>query len=123
VVQTGKLCPSGWHVPEPTEWNTLIQFLGGTGIAGGKLKDYNTTLWDGPNPCIANSFDFSALPGGMRNHYQGQFQRIGFSSCWWTNTQTNTFNAYEKSLSCSDKGIYGGEYNKRNGCSVRCIKD
>jgi len=123
VVQTGKLCPAGWHVPESAEWNTLVQFLGGEGIAGGKLKDYNTTLWDGPNPCIANNFDFSALPGGMRKHYQGQFGGIGTSGFWWTNTQTNTFNAYLKFLSCYDKGVYEGEYNKRDGCSVRCVKD
>jgi uncharacterized protein (TIGR02145 family) len=32
VLNTGKLCPTGWHVPSQAEWETLISSLGG-GIA------------------------------------------------------------------------------------------
>ena len=39
AVNTGKLCPSGWHVPTDTEWTTLIDNLGGLDVAGGKLKE------------------------------------------------------------------------------------
>jgi uncharacterized protein (TIGR02145 family) len=39
TVRTGLLCPIGWHVPAKSEWETLIFFLGGDDIAGGKLKD------------------------------------------------------------------------------------
>lgn len=28
-MNTGKLCPTGWHVPSNTEWTTLNDFLGG----------------------------------------------------------------------------------------------
>ena len=28
TVNTGKLCPSGWHVPSHTEWTTLTSFRG-----------------------------------------------------------------------------------------------
>lgn len=28
AVNTGKLCPSGWHVPTIDEWSVLEQFLG-----------------------------------------------------------------------------------------------
>ena len=34
VVNTGKLCPIGWHVPSDTEWTTLTTFLGGELING-----------------------------------------------------------------------------------------
>jgi hypothetical protein len=29
TVNTGKLCPTGWHVPGDSEWIVLIDFLGG----------------------------------------------------------------------------------------------
>jgi len=31
-------CPSGWHLPTTAEWATLINFVGGSKIAGTKLK-------------------------------------------------------------------------------------
>ena len=64
AVESGKLCPQGWHVPTLAEWNQLIDFLGKDG--GGKLKvvqfdpDYN---WQ-PNVGATNEYEFSALPGG-----------------------------------------------------------
>ena len=39
-IETGKLCPTGWHVPSNAEWETLVDYLGGKETAGGKLKDY-----------------------------------------------------------------------------------
>ena len=29
TVNTGKLCPTGWHVPTDAEWTTLTNYLGG----------------------------------------------------------------------------------------------
>ena len=29
AVNTGKLCPAGWYVPSDTEWQTLMNYLGG----------------------------------------------------------------------------------------------
>ena len=34
-------CPSGWHLPNDIEWNSLINFLGGKEVAGVKLKQNN----------------------------------------------------------------------------------
>jgi uncharacterized protein (TIGR02145 family) len=39
AVNTGKLCPSGWHVPTDREWGSLIITLGGQNEAGGVLKE------------------------------------------------------------------------------------
>jgi len=35
TVNTGKLCPSGWHIPNDAEWTTLTNYLGGLSLAGG----------------------------------------------------------------------------------------
>jgi uncharacterized protein (TIGR02145 family) len=40
------VCPPGWHVPSSTQWTTLLTYLGGESIAGGKLKN--------PAPCIGS---------------------------------------------------------------------
>lgn len=32
------VCPSGWHLPSDTEWDTLFMMVGGLSFAGSKLK-------------------------------------------------------------------------------------
>lgn len=39
AVSRGNLCPSGWHVPSLNEWNILIDYVGGSAIAGDMLKE------------------------------------------------------------------------------------
>ena len=66
-VNTGKLCPQDWSVPSSnTNWATLIDYLGGTSVAGGKLKQTGTTLWNSPNTGATNESGFNALPAGTR---------------------------------------------------------
>src|SRR5262245_15639657 len=33
------LAPAGWHIPSDSEWTTMEKSLGGSLIAGGKLKE------------------------------------------------------------------------------------
>ena len=123
VIETGLLCPTGWHIPDESEWNTLGSFLGGDEIAGGKLKDYYTSYWKEPNPCLANNYGFCALPGGKRLTYSGRYFEIGERGYWWTNTSKNDFYAYSRSMFYADKSLSNFESRKIIGCSVRCIKD
>jgi uncharacterized protein (TIGR02145 family) len=63
------VCPAGWHIPSYDEWETLINYLGGTSVAGGMLKDTGTIengtgLWFAPNTGASNPYGFKALPGG-----------------------------------------------------------
>jgi len=44
VTDSRGICPLGWHIPTIPEWSTLISFLGGSQIAGGKLKFTGNTL-------------------------------------------------------------------------------
>jgi len=44
AVNTGKLCPEGWHVPSDAEWQILARHLGGENSAGGKLKSTGMDL-------------------------------------------------------------------------------
>src|SRR5579872_2269494 len=58
------ICPKGWHVPSPGEFDQLASFLGGASIAGGKMKD-TSALWNSPNAGATNSSGFSGLPAGL----------------------------------------------------------
>ncbi len=40
------ICPSGWHVPSVADYNVLINYLGGSAVAGRKMKSTNITFWD-----------------------------------------------------------------------------
>jgi len=76
TVNTKKLCPAGWHVPNDKEWTTLRTYLGGEEIAGGKLKETGTTHWTSPNTDATNQTEFTALPGGGRRS-NGEFFGLG----------------------------------------------
>jgi uncharacterized protein (TIGR02145 family) len=64
VKDLNNICPAGWHVCMNDELTMLEAFLGGTDIAGGKMKETGTTHWVSPNTDASNSSGFSGLPGG-----------------------------------------------------------
>lgn len=82
---TRSLCPPGWHVPTEAEWTTLITFLGGEAIAGGKMKSTGTQYWTSPNTDATNSCGFSALPGGEKQE-TGVYAMLGSKGNWWCGT-------------------------------------
>jgi uncharacterized protein (TIGR02145 family) len=85
-VSTELLCPTGWHMPSDDEWKTLMKFLGGQNIAGGKLKETGTLHWSSPNTGATNESGFTALPGGLRDDHHGRFEEPGLKGYWWSGT-------------------------------------
>ena len=115
------LCPSGWHVPSNEEWKTLINQLGGEGVAGGKMKS-NSSYWVSPNNGATNESNFDGLPGGGR-HKNGSFGGGGYGdlgaySYWWSSDVTYALNLYHGALWASIRF-----YDGKNGNSVRCLRD
>ena len=122
TVNTGNLCPIGWHVPTDAEWTTLTDYLGGLSIAGGKLKETGTSHWAIPNTGATNESGFTALPGGWRG-YDGSFHDITYTGYWWSSTQ-NGSSAWERELYQGNATVSrNGSNSKFVGFSVRCIKD
>lgn len=58
------ICPEGWHIPQVTEWNVLINFLGGTNVAGNKVKQAGFYNWDAGNDNATNESGFDAIGAG-----------------------------------------------------------
>ncbi|MFN5319636.1 MAG: fibrobacter succinogenes major paralogous domain-containing protein, partial [Bacteroidia bacterium] len=123
VVDARNLCPTGWHVPSSVEWEVLVDLLGGELSAGGKMK--SIVGWESPNQGATNESGFSGLPGGYRYYFQtGYFTDIGFYGYWWsTTTQPSTSSAWIRTLNYSDDNASLASYAKKNGLSVRCIRD
>ena len=122
AVNTGKLCPSGWHVPSNAEWDTLVRFLGGPSAAGEKLKETGTVHWISPNFDATNESGFTALPGGTCNKF-GLYEFIGFNGFWWSATERDSATAYNRDIYYENPYIYSNTNRKVNGFSVRCIRD
>jgi uncharacterized protein (TIGR02145 family) len=121
---TRNICPTGWHVPTDVEWTILGNFLGGDVIAGGKMKSTGTQYWASPNTAADNNSGLSGLPGGNRySNSNGPYNAIGGSGYWWSSSQNNTTNAWYRTLYYGTGNLtrYGG--NKREGISVRCLRD
>jgi len=120
AVNTGNLCPTGWHVPSDVEWTTLIDFLGGNSVAGTKLKETGTLHWIGSNPNATNVSGFTTLPAGDRGN--SGFGNLTLGAYFWHSTEYS---------------IWGGQityiqypptadilpFNKEYGASVRCLKN
>jgi len=124
TVNTGKLCPSGWHVPSDVEWQTLSNNLGGNSVAGGKLKEAGTSHWHSPNVGATNESGFTALPGSCRNS-NGTFYTANYSGLYWgSNVFVNSpVSSWFCEIESSNANVYIGVFNKPTGLSVRCIKD
>jgi len=117
------IAPIGWHVPTDAEWATLITYLGGESVAGGKLKETGTFNWASPNTAATNSFGFSALPGGDRNDWDGTFEGVSNHGIWWSSNQVNAMFAWGKQIFSSSSNVNGYFVPKAEGFSVRCIKN
>jgi len=116
------LCPTGFHIPTIEEWTTMINYLGGESLAGGKLKENGITHWESPNTGATNETGFLALPGGDRSRY-GPFDNIGYNGIWWTASTSDDLYAWRLSIHNVSPSLYKTSFPKEAGFSVRCVKD
>jgi uncharacterized protein (TIGR02145 family) len=124
TVETGKLCPSGWHVPSKKEWQTLANFLGGNSVAGGKIRVKGLSYWKSPNDGGSNSTGFSAMPAGYRQGDIGNFLYLGEKTFWWSCSEDNDITATFYSTDTFTPLLdYNPYLDKRSGISVRCLRD
>ncbi|HOO98092.1 MAG TPA: fibrobacter succinogenes major paralogous domain-containing protein [Bacteroidales bacterium] len=139
TVNTGKLCPAGWHVPSKEEWETLISFAGDSipadlgylpverETAGIKLKESGNEHW-AFNDTInsTDAYGFTALPGGFRT-INGVFWDIGNQGSWWSSSEypndPENKDAVNVEMDFDRNGVTVIHQYRQTGMSVRCIKD
>jgi len=139
AVNTGKLAPTGWHVPTDAEWITLTDYVTanlGTSLTVAKALAAATTDWttysdNGSVGCdltLNNSTGFSALPGGYRLNVNGTFDLVGGYGYWgygywWSSIEHGTYGAWGRSIYYSYSGVIRSSHNGQMGFSVRCVRD
>jgi len=148
AVNTGKLAPTGWHVPTDAEWTILENFLmtnsynyDGT-TTGNKIAKAlsSPTGWhsstitgsvgntDYPEKC--NTTGFTALPVGGReqqenNWASGKFLGFGYSGYWWSSSETvpQIYGAHGRGLEYDKILLINFQTRREWGFSVRCLRD
>jgi uncharacterized protein (TIGR02145 family) len=118
----GHICPTGWHVPTDDEWTTLTDYLGGAAVAGGKMKTTGLQYWISPNTGATNESGFSGLPGGGRYSFGG-FSYVGGYGNWWSSSELDTSSAWLRNLDYYSGSANQSNDDKRDGFSVRCLRD
>jgi uncharacterized protein (TIGR02145 family) len=116
------ICPVGWHISSNTEWDTLLNFLGGPEIAGGKLKATGTEFWKEPNFGANNSSGFSALPSSGRN-LDGVPYNDGHDCFYWMADEKDSIYGYNRYIYYNRTLVTKVFHTKVDGFAVRCIKD
>lgn len=126
AVNTAKLCPAGWHVPSDSEWQLLVDYLGGSNNAGSKIKEAGKNNWAVPNTDATNSSGFTALPGGARSSMDGTFSGQGTLAGWWSSTENGTSplsTAWFRWIYGDTTVVARDQNYKFSGFNVRCVKD
>jgi uncharacterized protein (TIGR02145 family) len=108
-------CPTGWHLPSVDEWTYMINYLGGSSLAGGKLKETGTSHWNS-NIGATNASGFTAIPGGFRDDWA--WFGINNIGGYWSAT-----NGMSRWTDAASIAVTSYTSNKKYGFSVRCLKD
>lgn len=140
AVNTGKLAPTGWHIPTDSEWTVLVKYLVMHGYnydgttndnVGNKVGKSLAAQTDWNNGGLTgaigidlsknNSSGFTALPGGIRR--ASGFIGIGIQSNWWSSTENNERSSMKRDLNYYYSGMAQDLCLKIDGLSVRLVKD
>jgi uncharacterized protein (TIGR02145 family) len=115
-VATGKICPTGWHVPSPADWSVLIDYAANKETI---LMMGNFNQKDEFQSTMTNLTGFSASKAIMRSP-EGYFEGQGYCHLWSDfdcgNEEARHIMIFHNYMNLSQK-------NKRYGMQVRCIKD
>lgn len=116
------IAPKGWHIAKRSDWETLIETLGGYEKAGGRLKKQDTLQWISPHEISNNTSGFDGLPGGCRdlNGFHGK----GYDADFWCSTLTPSGANTILLLGFDTKvAQLNSAYLANWGFYVRCIKN
>jgi len=122
VNDSRNIAPSGWRVPTVDDWHDLAVYLGGSLVAGGKMKETGTSHWRAPNRDATNESGFTALPGGSRT-YNGNFCDVGYFAVFWSATECGGGGIWTESLYYNSSCISRTNPSKEHGFSVRLIRE
>jgi uncharacterized protein (TIGR02145 family) len=143
AVETGLLCPTGWHVANNSDWNSLEAEA--FGARGQNLSSANNLVVGNTQPLYdlgwfsqysnGNIWDETQFSGGLRTNVDGQWKDDDGSVYWWTaedytgrGSNGNRKNSawargVKKDASWGRyKDLWSTSNSKNNALRVRCVK-
>ncbi|MDD4062560.1 MAG: FISUMP domain-containing protein [Candidatus Pacebacteria bacterium] len=143
------ICPTGWHLPTDTQWNTLEQYV--VSVINSSNTQYPcSTSETGWRRCADNTgtdagangvgqalkqlgigsgvglgtdlVSFTAKLPGYRSYTDGRFRYFGTDGNWWSSTPSSG-DAWCRYLHSSYSTVGRGAVNQGYGFSVRCLRD
>ncbi len=123
------LAPSDWIIPSVADWSLLFNHLGGTSLAGGKMKSTGniqdgTGLWMSPNTDATNFSGFTGFPGGYRGASTTNIgQNLTGTGHWWCSDYVAPFSANYFQLTWTSGAVVNSTWDSRTGISVRGVKN
>jgi len=118
------ICPEGWHLPSPAEWDDLAGLLGGRSVAGDSLR--LPAAWPTGTPG-RDAIGFSALPAGQGYASDSTFAGRGTDAFWWSTAAVSPSEATRFQLAAGDEALYtstaytSGPFTQM--ASVRCTRN
>ena len=119
AVQSGTLCPAGWHVPTLVEWDEMLDLFGGASAASSALR---APSWSSGT----NESGLTLLPGGLRSSYPNPFALAGNGGYFWTSSEAFAANeAWDKYMytPVNQTEVAQSSIPFDQAISVRCIED
>jgi uncharacterized protein (TIGR02145 family) len=98
--QAADACPSGYHLPDATEWSNLVSYINGATVTT-EQKNY----W------ISGS-----VLAGLYNFSSSTWDLWGIYGLWWSSGATN------QAFRANTSGMVGPDTHNNYYFSVRCVK-
>jgi uncharacterized protein (TIGR02145 family) len=119
-------CPLGWHLPTKSELETLVEAVGGQYVGGKMLKSTELWVYEDDEKEGSDAYSFTALPAGQ-NVYEfdeGELHNEDqLLTAFWSSSEADSSLAYALHLAFESRGAVFDSNSKRDGFSVRCLKD
>ena len=107
------VCPENWHIPDSTEWQELLSYV------GGKPNLMSSPIWD--ESCIVGNDDysFSVLPGGYKiTDRYASFSNKNYVGFWFSTKHVRII-----AFHCYADDVLFQAADGSFAYPVRCIKD
>jgi len=110
-------------IPTESQRDTLISYVGGTLVGGGKLKEIGFSHWNPPNTGASNEYNFNAFGSGQRDQIESIFTRIRTHSFFWTLTTSagNSIHIFE--LFTTNDDVVATTFGEAYSLPTRCMRE
>ena len=120
TVKVQGICPSGWRVPSHQDWIDLE-----VALDSDANTDTGSTSWQkhtvGAKAKAGGTSGLNVVLSGFRDTL-GTFYNRGIGTSFWSASEGGS-DAWGRNFAVSHDDIYRNKLDKKNGFSVRCMKD